>query len=428
MIQRKDPNTGEILGQYDSGRDAARKLGFSRSWINESIKLGTPSYGSLWEKVESVVDKDIDTYTDTTTKGYEPESNMPSAWSPELNRYYTIEEYCKLYGLDYNTVKSSKLVAHNQKHMIYNIAFYTPEEESIVDIFNGIDDIVKKYIKPVSCEILGIFNNSYYFDRLVYTDVHIGMGVNGDGDPLYDGKWDREEVMIRANKMIEWCFSNQLSDELIIDDLGDLMDGLGGLTARGQHQLPQTMNDKEAFDLALEFKMYLLEGLLQNYTTITCHNITNDNHGGIFSYFVNKAFKEIAEAKYTERVMVENIKRFIDHYSVYNHTFILSHGKDASNLKFGFKKNLDPQQIEKIDQYCKQHGLYNGNTIEFSKGDLHQGVFDDTTSNDFAYYNYPAFSPPSDWVKTNYKNSKSGFFFYNISKDSKDKHVHPYYF
>ena len=117
------------------------------------------------------------------------------------------------------------------------------------------------------------------------------------------------------------------------------------------------------------------------------------------------------------------------HYTVGRHTFLLTHGKDSEAMKFGFKPFLDTRQSDKIDHYCKINNLYRpGCFIEFSKGDSHQAVFDETTSNDFDYYNYPAFSPPSNWVKTNFKNSKSGFRFFNIDKDTNLKVHIPYYF
>ena len=102
--------------------------------------------------------------------------------------------------------------------------------------------------------------------------------------------------------------------------------------------------------------------------------------------------------------------------------------KDIGEQKFGLKPKLDAIQSEKIDQYCKENKLYNGNFIEFSKGDSHQAIYDDTTSNDFQYYNYPAFSLPSNWVKLNFKNSKSGFRFYNFERDNNIKIAFPYWF
>lgn len=382
--------------------------------------------------INSSVDMDLENETSTETNQYKSEvvNNIPSAWCADKKRFYTIEEFCDVYGLDKNTVKSSKLISHNQSHMTYNIAFFSDDEEAILDVDRHLDEIIQKYITPVKLETPVITPSSEdFFDRLVYSDVHIAMDVQGkDGDPLYDGKWDREEVMERLIKMITHVKTFKSSRTLIIDDLGDLLDGLGGQTTRKGHELPQNMNDKEAFDLALEFKLSLVDSLVEDFDTIICNNITNDNHSGVFSYFASSAVKQILEQRYPNRVFVNSIKRFIHHYSIDKHTFVISHGKDIGEQKFGLKPALNAVQIEKIDQYCKEHKLYNGNFIEFSKGDSHQAIYDDTSSNDFSYYNYPAFSPPSNWVKINFKNSKSGFNFFNIHRQNNLKISIPYWF
>jgi hypothetical protein len=371
----------------------------------------------------------LDNDTETSTAQYsndkegeqENVTSMPSAWDTGLNRFLNIDEYCDKWGLPKDMVRSSKLVAHVAGHMVYNIAFNPTIQEQ-----TGIDEdfllnLINKWVEPV--EVPKITNGDYnWVDRLVYTDVHIGMDVNAkDGNPLYDGKWDADEVYERVSAMADTAVSLQKGDTLYIDDLGDLMDGLGGMTVRKQHQLPQNMTDAESFDTAVSMKLKLIELLLPYYGKIVCNSITNDNHSGIFSYMVNAAVKGIVEAKYPTRVTYNINRRFMEHYKVGHHTIILCHGKDGEALKFGFKPFLDSKQAEKIDQYCKEHRLYDGRRIEFSKGDSHQAVFDYTTSNDFDYCSYPALSPASNWVKTNFKNSKSGFVFYNMDRDSHTK-------
>lgn len=400
------------------------------------IEQGIEFSDSLRRKVSNLlrdekVDNNFENATETKTTQYKSElSNMPSAWSADKNRFYTIEEYCDVYGLDKNSVKSSKLVSHNASHMVYNIAFFTDDEEAVLEVDNHLEEIIQKYINPVKILTdISKPNNKDFFDRLVFTDSHLGMDVQGkDGDPLYDGKWDTEEILKRLMVMVSHVKTYKTSNTLVIDDLGDFLDGLGGQTTRKGHELPQNMNDKEVFDLALLFKTSLIDSLVDDFDTIICNNVTNDNHAGVFSYFVSSAVKQLLEQRYPKKVFVNSIKRFMHHYSVENHTFVLCHGKDIGENKFGFKPKLDAIQAEKIDQYCKEHKLYNGNFIEFSKGDSHQAIYDDTTSNDFSYYNYPAFSPPSNWVKTNFKNSKSGFNFFNIKKDENIKISIPYWF
>lgn len=340
-------------------------------------------------------------------------------------RVMSIEDYCKFYGFDFSKIKSYKSVTHNGTPY-YNILFnsISIEESGISNEF--LEEIVKKYIKPVTVEIPVYYADtdfaSRFADRLIITDVHVGMSTEGGRNtkPLYDVSWNRETLMERLKDTVQFVIENQVGSVLYIDELGDFMDGLGGVTTRKGHSLPQNMSDKEAHEVGIEFKIKLIENLLPYYKKIVCNNITSDNHSFLFGYFVNSTVKKIIEAKY-ENVEYNILERFLNHYSVGKHTFILSHGKDEEALKFGFKPFLDSKQAEKIDQYCKEHGLYNGNNIEFSKGDSHQCVFDYTTSNDFDYMNYPAFSPPSNWVSTNFKKSKSGFVMQNLSLDGEEK-------
>ena len=104
-----------------------------------------------------------------------------------------------------------------------------------------------------------------------------------------------------------------------------------------------------------------------------------------------------------------------------NTCFVITHGKDDTSLKFGFKPNLDPKGIEKIDQYLKQNNVYkNANKIVFKKGDSHQALFDMCSTDDFFYFNYPALSPSSMWVQNNFKKGRRGF----VLESFKDSDIH----
>lgn len=251
------------------------------------------------------------------------------------------------------------------------------------------------------------------FDRLVYTDVHVGMEVNKDGIALYGGKWDEEEVMLRLNKLVHTVLNRQKSNTLIIDDLGDLMDGWNAKTVRNEHDLPQNMSNEIAFETALKFKVEMIKRLHKSYKKIICHNITNDNHSSAFGYVVNSAFKHFIEQIYSN-VKVTNYRKFINHYKIGNNTFIVTHGKDKENMKIGFKPILDARHKDKINSYIDSNYLLEkGVRIEFSKGDSHQCLFDMCSSNRFDYFNYPAFSPASNWVQTNFSDGRSGFWMFN---------------
>ena len=268
--------------------------------------------------------------------------------------------------------------------------------EKEIDFLSIFKDKIEPVIVPKKDKIW----NETLFDRLVYTDVHIGMNVNQNGYSLYDGLWNEVELNKRLDIMVNYTLEHQKSNTLNIHELGDYLDGWDGYTTRGGHSLPQNMDNQTAFDAGLRFKIKLIDALIEHYEFINCVNICNDNHAGSFGYIVNSAFKTYIELKYPNNVTMTNQRKFIDHYIVDNRCFILTHGKDDKSLKFGFKPQIDAVQIEKIKNYIDEYKLHSYD-IEFSKGDSHQLIFDLTSSTAFEYQNFGAFSPPSDWVKTN---------------------------
>ena len=291
---------------------------------------------------------------------------------------------------------------------------YAPKKETIEEAVESFDfkSIIEKYISPIDNYPPIVIRKSPYkkdFDKLVITDVHIGMDTDIDNNTMYKGEWNKKELFKTADIIIQKTLEEQESNILYIDELGDLLDGFNAQTTRGGHSLPQNMTNEEAFDNALEFKLKILYGLIGNYDKIHFNNICNDNHSGAFGYFVNEAFKQIAEIQF-KNVTVTNHRKFINHYFVKDICFVITHGKDDKSLKFGFKPALDLKGVEKIDQYLKQNGIYKeSELIIFCKGDSHQALFDLCTSDDFYYFNYPALSPSSNWIKNNFKFGRRGF-------------------
>lgn len=292
---------------------------------------------------------------------------------------------------------------------------YAPKKETIEEAVESFDfeKIIQKYIKPL--DIYGSDTVTYKstnlkdFDKLIITDVHIGMDTDVDNNTMYKAEWNKKELFKTAQIVIDKTLEEQESDVLYVDELGDLLDGFNAQTTRGGHALPQNMTNEEAFDYALEFKLKILYGLVNHYKEIHFNNICNDNHSGAFGYFVNEAFKQIIEIQF-KNVFVTNHRKFINHYFVGNICFLITHGKDDKSLKFGFKPQLDLKGAEKIDQYLKQNKIYkDAELIIFCKGDSHQLLFDMCTSDDFYYFNYPALSPSSNWIKNNFKLGRRGF-------------------
>jgi hypothetical protein len=339
------------------------------------------------------------------------------------NRLRLLDEHEGIYNatneLDVpnTSVKHMWLKTKQSSIFVKNPEYIEPQTE--VELEKEIDftNIFKDLVVPIKLPKIERKLDLSLFDRLVYTDVHVGMEVNQNGYSLYDGAWNELELNKRLETMVSQTLINRKSDTLIIHELGDFMDGYDAVTTRGGHSLPQNMDNQKAFDVGLSFKIRLIDTLIPYYNKIECINICNDNHAGSFGYIVNSAFKAYIELKY-ENVKVTNQRKFIDHYIVENRCFILTHGKDDKNMKFGFKPHLDAVQIEKIKNYIDEYRLHYF-TIEFSKGDSHQLLLDFTSSSAFEYQNFGAFSPPSDWVKTNFKNTNSSFIVFNYYENQK---------
>lgn len=329
------------------------------------------------------------------------------------NHYERIGEETDNANVDLKDVKHGWLKTSDSSLFFVNKEF---EEQTFDEKKIDWNKIIEPLNLSCSDDVLLITDG--LFDRFVYADVHVGMNPNPDGFSLYGGKWGEDELFDALKQTISHIKFNRMSSEIVVDDLGDLMDGWDAKTVRREHELPQNMDNQKAFDVALRFKWQMFMELAKMYEKITLNNMCIDNHSGSFGYVVNSAFKTMVDSLGNENYTVNNYRRFINHYSVGNHTFIISHGKDDKNLKFGFKPKLDKVGMEKIDNYIDAHFLLQPDVkIEFSKGDSHQLLFDWSTSDRFNYFNYPAFSPSSSWIQVNFKRGKSGFVFFNYLKN-----------
>jgi len=336
---------------------------------------------------------------------------------------------CKSLEVDPTTVKHLWKKTKDESVFVKNPLYKEEIEKKISELeenaINSIRKYINKKVKPVKSKALK-FEDSLLFDMAVITDVHIGMNPNPNGYSLYGGKWDEHELEERKQIIISRILRNKKSNKLVLFDLGDFMDGWDAETVRKGHELPQNMDNEKAFDVGLDFKISLIDELSNHFTNIDIINICDDNHSGSFAYVVNSSFKRFIEQKHSN-ISVTNQRRFISHYIYGNKVFVATHGKDGKNLKFGFKPKLDPIQIEKIENYLFEHDLVRKDyEIFFIKGDSHQDLMDNSTSQKFKYWNFPAFSPSSNWVQTNFKKGVSGFYTFNFEEDC--YHPHPYYF
>ena len=284
------------------------------------------------------------------------------------------------------------------------------------------DQINKVYSKPITV-------NCDHILRVIITDVHVGMETNEDGNGLYGEVWNENVLSSRVDvilKKVSQFTKCKQYKEIHLINLGDFMDGWDGQTVRKGHNLPQNMDNKKAFKVGVNFFVELFTKLSTFNLKISVHSITNSNHSNDFDYIVNYSAKEILKAKYDE-IEYHIYQRFIGHYIAGKHCFIISHGKDAKNLKFGFKPILDAKQKDKIKEYIKHHNLEKY-YCTFEKGDTHLQLIDNMTIDNCDYHNYLALSPASEWVQTNFSKGRSGFNIMEVNLNENEKGLTTFYF
>jgi hypothetical protein len=338
-----------------------------------------------------------------------------------IAQYRAIKNQANNLGLDDKDVKHGWL-----KNKDASLFFKNPNFGNEFDV-NKVD-FEKLFTDVPKIEVTKVKKKDYKgeFDKLVFTDVHVGMDASDKGRNMYNTEWNKAILFERLTEMVNFTLAKQESKILYISDLGDFLDGFNGNTTRGGHSLPQNMSNQEAFDVGFMFKVRLLEALAPHYELVVMRNVCNDNHAGDFAYFVNQAVKSYINTQ-LKNVQIINQTSFIDWELVGNYCFVSTHGKDTHNLKHGFKAKIDPNQVNKIVGYLNTQQLLNkGYEIIFEKGDSHLYLFDSATSDVFKYYNYPAFSPSSNWVATNFQLGRSGFVHFNYGLLTKS--INEYFF
>ena len=268
----------------------AEKLGLE---VKEPQKGNTKArYMVTDEQIESLKKTSVKSDTATTPNDYSNDKNekfVMSAWNGSTGQNMCIDEYCETYNLPRKDVTSYKFISHTGTPH-YNIVFKENISKEVEEFdFAGMIEKHTANLKPISTDELlpssFIPNGDGDFDTLTYTDVHVGMDTDSTGNSMYAVEWNKEAILNEARSMVRETLKTKESSVLVVDELGDFLDGYNAQTTRGGHALPQNMTNEEAFDCALEFKLIVLKGLVTHYDQIKFNNICNDNHAGAFGYF-----------------------------------------------------------------------------------------------------------------------------------------------
>lgn len=266
-------------------------------------------------------------------------------------------------------------------------------EDDIRDVITSIKDIQPTY-----------FNDTKFSKKpvcVVFTsDKHIGaMGT--DKNP-----YDRDKIMSRTNQLTEHI--SKLADVfggfslLSVVDLGDSTDGYKGKTDRQSHDLEQSMNDREIFEVFMEAHTKLFKDIasIGKFNKVEFHGLANSNHASTIDYmcfrtlqyYADYAFPDLDFNIYTEHENVANIG---------GTQYILMHGKDSQYMKQHFPLVTNDKTKSHFKGFMLKNGVRPGCRI--IKGDLHTACSETTEL--FQYRNIGSMFGSSNYIKYNFGDS-----------------------
>lgn len=330
------------------------------------------------------------------------------------NKEHTgLQAECEAVGIPVEKVKH---YWHKGKNYSINV---NAKQET--DYLQAVKDLLadykfeKKIFKPIK-----ISKDNPKAIKATLSDMHVGLNPNPNNKSLFGYEYNADIFNRHIDKVISSVLkeyeSNGVFDLLLIDDLGDGLDGYNGLTTRGGHTLEQNMSNEDAFTTYVQGKLRLIETLIDAGVAnkYEVRNVTDCNHAGSFGAIANLAIKMILERVYENNVVQFSIlERFMEHFEYGVHTFILTHGKDSKYMFKGLPYTLNDKTISFINDYIDHYGI-STKYIHVEKGDLHRIGYDRTKK--FDYRNFMSFAPPSAWVQGNFGDGYSGYSIQIIPK------------
>ena len=241
------------------------------------------------------------------------------------------------------------------------------------------------------------------------SDMHIGADVSKYS--IYNNTFNLDVAKTRMNKIFTRIIElQQLSGatEINICNLGDSLDGFNAETTRKGHLLPQNMNNKDQYKNYITLMITLFNNLsaCEKFGKISYYACEGGNHDGDFSYLANKSL-EACLGIMNPSIEVKIFDQFIDYFVSGDQTFVLCHGKDATDMFKNMPLTLNDRTENYINEFIDSRRL-SGN-IHFIKGDLHQSAT--TYGKRFRYKSVASFFGSSQWIHLNFGNTLAGIDF-----------------
>ena len=233
-------------------------------------------------------------------------------------------------------------------------------------------------------------------------DLHIGAKV--ESAPLYENNYNKEEIYRRINRLLYKLTQMGPFDTIVLNLMGDSLDGMDAQTARRDHFLPQNMDNLEQINTYLEVMEYFIVNLKQLATEFYIYSVNSGNHDGITGYVTTKALL------YKINVICPDIQTklfdtFFGSYQFNGETWVITHGKDSRYMKRGLPLNIDEKSKTLIYEWLDDNQIF-GNNIHIIKGDLHSDNYNSCLR--FDYRNCLSFFGGSDYSNYNFSRNSYG--------------------
>lgn len=233
-------------------------------------------------------------------------------------------------------------------------------------------------------------------------DMHIGAKC--ESNTLYPNKWDRQELERRLEVLADKLYELGHFDTLILNLLGDNLDGMDNQTARRDHFMPQNMDNMEQVTTFIEVITKFILRIRQFANKIKIYSVKEGNHDGIVGYVSSLALINVIKNLYPD-IDCQLFKDFIGKYEFKGHTYLICHGKDSKFMKQALPLNLNEKSKIMIYEWLEANNIH-GDNIHFIKGDLHSNALNSCLR--FDYRNVLSLFGASDYSNYNFSRNSYG--------------------
>jgi len=429
---------------YDASLDqeleSRNKIEFIRD-NTESIIVGDKKVGKIKEYTYKILIRDKEALTGTLTreemdlvyKLYSSEgSNLTQRSVSRFFPNFTFQDFKRILRA-FNITKASTpfaphIIEEKTTDELITLTLQSKENDYLRKLEqdrNRLNEVKLKEVIKENIDLKSKFNNihetinninplpSYNIVKssgthkrgliLHISDIHFGAKVAPDS--LFKNEYNREVIYKRLQSLLDKISSNKY-DTIVINLLGDMLDGMNQTTQRGGHILPQNMDNYEQVKTFIEILEWFIISIHDMQIThhIKVYSVKCGNHDGVTAYIATQSL--FARLK----LLLPNYEytlfdSFFGYYEFFGHKWVITHGKDDLYMKRGLGLNMSPSEKDMIISWLEDQNIY-GNNIHVIKGDLHSDNLNSCKKLD--YRNCLSLFGASDHSNFNYSRNDYG--------------------